>query len=60
MDLTIKINLDGDAFQGAEPSITRELDKTLEPMAWDVGRGITSGKLIDSNGNSCGTWEVTE
>jgi len=60
MDLTIKINLDGDAFQGDE-NLRRELLDVLDDQL--VGRvpfSTDTGTLRDSNGNTCGSWTVSD
>ena len=49
---TLEIELENDAFRdGAElPRILRAVAKRIED-------GERSGKVMDINGNSCGSWE---
>ncbi len=53
MKLTIEINMDNDAFNSP-----RELRKCLAQVADKIDRG--AGKIMDTNGNSVGKWEVTD
>ena len=54
MKLTITINTDTDAFQGdAEET---EIARILRDIA---DQGVSSRKLRDFNGNTCGSLKVT-
>jgi len=57
MNLKININLDNAAFED-EGEISRILRKLADKISYD-GR-IDGGKIMDVNGNSVGTWEITE
>ena len=57
MNLKININLDNAAFED-EGEISRILRKLADKISYDGS--IDSGKIIDINGNSVGTWEITE
>jgi hypothetical protein len=58
MNLKININLDNEAFEDQEGEISRILRQLAEKISYD-GR-IDGGKIMDVNGNSVGTWEITE
>lgn len=57
MKLKININLDNAAFED-EGEISRILRQLADKISYD-GR-IDGGKIMDVNGNSVGTWEITE
>jgi len=63
MKITINIELDNDAFQGAGRD--REVAMALGNALHLIHKGLQSGpdsthKIIDTNGNTCGSVEVTD
>jgi len=52
---SVKINLENDAFAG-DP--TNEISRLLEVIKSRISHGETSGKLLDINGNSVGSFEI--
>lgn len=56
-NFVVTINLDNDAFngKGAESEIIRLLKEATDKFE----RGISSGKLLDINGNTCGKFGLT-
>lgn len=56
-NLIVLINLDNDAFSGAAGE--REVARLLREAADKFEKGKHSGKLMDSNGNSVGSFELT-
>jgi hypothetical protein len=57
MELSIKINLDNDAYQGDyERGI--ELANNLHSISENILRGNVSGIVRDSNGNKTGIFEI--
>lgn len=62
MRLVIDMDMGGAAFEGSPAG---ELLDVITRMWADVARTVEfkrpdSGKLRDSNGNTCGTWRVEE
>ena len=54
--LTIKIKTDNQAFEdGIIEVLSRCLDKTKEKLE----AGCTNGCIFDYNGNTCGTFKLT-
>lgn len=53
MNFTCTINMDNAAFE--DP---RELGRLLTKITAKVADGHTSGKCMDINGTSVGTWEI--
>ena len=63
MKLTITLEMDNDAFHpvaGYEAArVLTRLAKLLDGV--DLGTTwMDAGKLVDSNGNTCGRWEITD
>ena len=59
--LTIQINTANAAFTdngGAE--IAKILERLTYAVPFKLADGVTSGTILDSNGNSVGTWSFTE
>lgn len=59
--LTIQINTTNAAFtanRGAE--LARILEQLTFALPFKLADGVTSGTLLDLNGNSVGTWSCTE
>ncbi len=54
----LEINTENAAFEG-EAAID-EIDILLHTVVSQVSRGLTSGKILDSNGNTVGSWEWTK
>lgn len=62
MTLTVKINCDGDAFDGPGLGIecARLLRQLADTLNWDPDQPETAGgRLYDANGNDCGEWRFT-
>ena len=55
MTLTIKIDLDSDAFQYARDDELRRLFKAIRD---DLGYKDSGSGLYDTNGNKCGEWRI--
>ena len=69
MRLRIEMSLDNDAFTPSEGDTFNrdEIARVLRgdpgsdaTLADRIGCGQSSGRLLDSNGTTVGTWEVTE
>jgi hypothetical protein len=65
VELIIKINLDGEAFEGAYGPLEVEhrIKNTLHKIRGRVGSfgeilQCSPVKILDSYGNECGTWRV--
>lgn len=56
-NLVVKINLDNDAFNGKAGE--REVARLLRDAATKFEQGKHSGKLMDVNGNTVGSFELT-
>lgn len=59
--LTITIDMGNAAFAdngGAE--VAEILERLAYGLPFKVADGETGGKLLDSNGNTVGTWEVND
>lgn len=59
MELTIKINLDNAAFEGKRRRAA-EVRRVLEQVTEGIADARTDGRCADVNGNTVGTWEITE
>lgn len=61
MEFKLTINMDKDAFKNDRANelirILQKLTKTLSASELEIG---DSGSAIDSNGNTVGTWEISE
>jgi hypothetical protein len=55
MDLVIKINMDNEAF---EENPEAELQYLLETVGISITDGDVFGKIVDTNGNTCGHFEM--
>lgn len=55
-ELTITINTDGAAFEGHDRG--PELARILRKIGQRLNNGGTEGVALDTNGNTCGRWEV--
>lgn len=63
MNFTMKVEMDNDAFRESDDPDTWpacfELARILRDTADRVARcGVSGGKVLDINGNSCGTWKI--
>lgn len=56
MEFIIKINMDNAAFETPEYEITQRLNKIHD----QVRDGVVFGKVLDTNGNTCGFWAFVE
>lgn len=54
---TVKINT-GNAAYTEDPEY--EIVCNLQEIAADLNHGVRRGRIIDHNGNSVGTWELSE
>lgn len=54
---TVKINTDNDAYTD---SPEYEIASNLEAIVEDLKFGSRSGRIMDHNGSSVGTWELSE
>lgn len=60
MTITIKLETDNAAFEdGSGREVARILRKLAVKIQDDDLEALTGGKLMDVNGNSVGTWEVS-
>jgi hypothetical protein len=57
--LRITIETGNDAFQGNQSSLDHELSNLLEGVKNAISFGHEKGKIVDSNGNSCGNWSFS-
>lgn len=57
--LRITIETGNDAFQGNQASLDRELSNLLEGVKNAISVGDEKGRLVDSNGNTCGNWSFS-
>ena len=55
MELKIEINMDNAAFEGT-PEM--ELTYLLHKVGCRITAGEIQGKILDSNGNFCGAFEI--
>ena len=70
MNLIIKINMDNDVFGESDFDKRQEVGKIIQRLHSQIhnvhgGRPITLAlgdcrRILDSNGNTCGMWEVTD
>jgi hypothetical protein len=66
MKATITIDMDGAAFAeaeeryGARHVASFELPRLLEDLAEDIRGGCRVRTIRDSNGNTCGRFEITD
>ena len=61
MDITIKINCDNAAFvDDFRGEVRRILDKLADKLTYCSVPHMNTGKILDSNGNTVGTWEATQ
>jgi hypothetical protein len=56
MRFTVEVNCDSAAFENLETEVIR----ILREAASHVERGIESSQIIDSDGNTVGSWEFTD
>jgi hypothetical protein len=56
MEFIVKINMDDAAFETPEYEIMQRLNKIHD----QVRDGVVYGKVIDTNGNTCGFWGFVE
>ena len=56
MQLNIKINLDNSAFEGEY--LADELKDIFRRVEYAVSVGDERGRIIDSNGNKVGGWDI--
>lgn len=54
---TVKINTDKAAYTD---SPEYEIASNLEAIVEDLNHGLRRGRVMDHNGNSVGTWELSE
>lgn len=54
---TVKINTDNAAYTD---SPEYEIASNLEAIVEDLNFGVRRGRVMDHNGNSVGTWELSE
>lgn len=54
---TVKINTDNAAYAD---SPEYEIESNLEAIVEDLKLGVRRGRVMDHNGNSVGTWELSE
>lgn len=54
---TVKINT-GNAAYTHDPEY--EIASNLQEIASDLNNGVRRGRVMDHNGNSVGTWELSE
>ena len=54
---TVKINT-GNAAYSEDPEY--EIASNLQEIASDLNNGVRRGRVMDHNGNSVGTWELSE
>lgn len=58
MQLTININLDNAAYEGAD--LVPEIADNLEAVIQKLCNGHKDGIIKDSNGNKVGHWSICE
>ena len=59
MKLTIEIDMDGDAFD--DEKLNLELHRIFEQVRLKLIHDLTKpGNICDSNGNTCGSFAITE
>lgn len=56
MEFILKINMDNAAFETPEYEIMQRLNKIHD----QVRDGVVFGKILDTNGNTCGFWGFVE
>ena len=54
---TVKIDTDNAAYTD-DPEY--EITSNLQEIASDLNNGVRRGRVMDHNGNSVGTWELSE
>jgi len=54
MDFKLKFNMDNAAFEDPE-----EVKMILTVIGMKAAKGQTGGKVMDSNGNNVGQWEIS-
>lgn len=54
---TVKIDTDNAAYTD---SPEYEIASNLQEIASDLNNGVRRGRVMDHNGNSVGTWELSE
>lgn len=54
---TVKINTDNAAYT-EDPEY--EIASNLQEIVSDLNHGLRRGRVMDHNGNSVGTWELSE
>lgn len=58
-EFVLTVNLDNAAFEdGRGAEISRLLKKLATKLEWNDLKKVDGGKIMDSNGNSVGAWEV--
>lgn len=55
LKFTMKVDMDNAAFQD---NTAAELARILRLTAAHVEKYNTGGKVLDLNGNTCGTWKI--
>ena len=53
MKLTVNVNMDNAAFEDPE-----EIKMIMAVIGMKAANGQTGGKIMDSNGNTVGAWEI--
>lgn len=56
MTVKIKMNTKGAAFEGENKPF--EMARILREIAGEMEEGVRYGHIIDSNGNTVGTWAL--
>jgi hypothetical protein len=56
MMFSLQFDTDNAAFE--DDNVGLECARILQDIAKQVGRGYQEGRVIDSNGNKVGTWEL--
>jgi hypothetical protein len=56
MQFTLTIETDNAAFAGGRRALRLELERITAKAAARIEDGETSGKCMDTNGNSVGSW----
>jgi len=56
MEFIVKINMDNAAFETPEYEIMERLNKIHD----QVRDGVVFGRVMDTNGNTCGYWRFVE
>lgn len=58
--LKVKVKTDNDAFAEDNGGPGEECARIMRRIADSLDEGYTSGLCVDANGNTVGSWEVTQ